>query len=345
VTPLIGLLVAFAPTQVTPRGFFGIEPQVAADGKRVFVAYGANNQIYVQQSEDGTKFSSPVTLPTSGSLALGMRRGPRIAVAGKSLVVSAIYGKEGGGSDGDLLAWRSADAGKTWSGPARVSDVPGAAREGLHAMAASKSGALACAWLDLRGKGTEMWVSTSRDGGATWSKNVRAYRSPSGTVCECCHPSAALGPDGKLHVMFRNWLGGARDMYLVSSADGGKTFGDAQKLGNGTWPLNACPMDGGNVSVRSDGTVDTIWRRGNKVYACVPGQPEKELGDGTQPWFASDGSGRYAVWLLEDGRVHTQMPSGASDLTTGTNPVVVKVEGRPQAFWADRSGRVWTQPL
>ena len=343
--PLLGLLLALAPSQVTPKGFFGIEPQVAADGKRVFVAYGANNGIFVQRSDDaGLKYSAPVSLPAAGQLALGMHRGPRIALAGKTVVVSAVYGKEGGGQDGDLLAWRSANDGATWSGPSRVNDIPAAAREGLHAMTAAKDGTLACAWLDLRAKGTAIWVATSKNEGANWSKNVCAYRSPSGTVCECCHPSVAFAPDGKLYVMFRNWLGGSRDMYLVSSTDGEK-FSDAQKLGNGTWPLNACPMDGGALSVRSDGTVDSIWRRGNKVYACVPGQPEKEIGDGTQPSFASDVDGRSAVWVLEDGRVHAQLPSGGADLTPGTNPVIVKTEGRLLAFWADRSGRIWTQPL
>ncbi|RYG26110.1 exo-alpha-sialidase [bacterium] len=345
-TPLIGLLVAFAPTQVTPRGFFGVEPQVVAEGKRVFVAYGANNGLYVQRSDDvGTKFAAPVTLPTSGNLALGMRRGPRIALAGKSLVVSAIYGKEGGGNDGDLFAWRSSDSGATWKGPSRVSDVPKAAREGLHAMAASKLGLLACTWLDLRNKGTEIWVSTSKDGGATWTKNVCAYRSPSGTVCECCHPSIAFAPDGKLHVMFRNWLDGARDMYLISSTDGGKTFGPGQKLGVGTWPLNACPMDGGSLSVRSDGTIDTIWRRGKEIFVCVPGQEEQELGTGTQPWSTSLGGTWTATWLLEDGRVHAQNLFGESSLTTGTNPVIVNTKGKALVFWADRSGRIWTQPF
>jgi len=44
---------------------------------------------------------------------------------------------------------------------------PEAAREGLHALAASGP-RVAVAWLDLRGSGTELWAALSENGGATW---------------------------------------------------------------------------------------------------------------------------------------------------------------------------------
>lgn len=331
------------PIRVTPAGFVGKEPQVAASVSRVFVACGNGDALFVLRSTDGgNTFSQPVALPTAGKLALGMRRGPRIGLAGKTVVVSAIYGARGGGGDGDLVSWRSTDEGRTWIGPSRVSDVPGAAREGLHAMAASSQGRLACAWLDLRGKGTEVWLSTSEDRGVTWSKSALVYRSPAGTVCECCHPSVAFGRDGTVHVMFRNWLGGSRDMYLATSKDGGKTFGAAEKLGAGTWPLNACPMDGGALAVRADGAVETVWRRGDKVFLCAPGKAEREMGDGTQPWIASDGRTSRTVWLNADGRVRA---TDGRAFDSGRDPVVALVAGRGLAFWADRSGGVWARPL
>ena len=65
--------------------------------------------------------------------------------------------------------------------------------------------------------GTKLYGARSRDGGVTWSKNVLIYESPDGTICQCCHPSAAFDPGGQVLVMWRNCLGGARDMYLKSS--------------------------------------------------------------------------------------------------------------------------------
>lgn len=322
------------------------EPQLAVRGKTVYVAYGAGDRLYVQRSDDaGARFAPPVSLPTAGHLALGMRRGPRVACAGPTLVVTAVYGRQGGGKDGELTSWRSTDGGKTWKGPTPVSDVPGAAREGLHAMAATADGTLACAWLDLRAKGTAVWVAVSTDGGASWSPNRPAYRSPSGSVCECCHPSLAFGPRGRLYLMFRNALDGARDMYLTASDDLGATFAPAQKLGRGTWPLNACPMDGGAVAVTPEGRVETVWRRNHKVYACAPGQPERELGDGTQPWLALVEGRPLTVWLDDAGSIRTAGPRPAPALPKGVDPVVAAVGGQALAAWADGDGGIRVQPF
>ena len=74
-------------------------------------------------------------------------------------------------------------------------------------------------------------------------------QSPDGSVCQCCHPSVAIDSRGVIQVLFRNSLGGQRDMYLCSSTDGGQTFGKAIKLGQGSWNIDHCPMDGGNLAV------------------------------------------------------------------------------------------------
>ncbi len=318
----------------------GREPQVAHAGERTFVVCGDDDRLrIVASARDNDSFGTPVEIPVRGRLALGMRRGPRLAIAGRSLVVTAIVGERAG--EGDLFAWRSVDEGRSWRGPVPVSDLAGAAREGLHATASSSKGRLACAWLDLRSKGTEIWVATSDDGGATWSKNVQAYRSPDGTVCECCHPSLAFGPRGELIVMFRNWLGGSRDMYVVRSPDGGRTFGPGEKLGRGTWPLNACPMDGGAVEIARDGTVMTTWRREGKVYTDRPGEPEVEIGEGAQPWIASG-----AVVLVEhDGTVVFRRGSARVALGTGHDPAVAVGPKGTRAVWSDDENRVWSAVL
>jgi hypothetical protein len=59
-------------------------------------------------------------------------------------------------------------------------------------MATGGNGLIFTTWLDLRAQGTRLYGSTSTDGGATWSPNALVYESPSGSVCECCHPSAAV---------------------------------------------------------------------------------------------------------------------------------------------------------
>jgi hypothetical protein len=280
------------------------QPQVAIDAAGgIHVVYGSGEQIFYRRSDDGGKaFNKAAELPRISNMSLGMRRGPRVA-AGKNFVcVTAIGGKQGKGRDGELVALRSEDGGKTWLGPVTVNDEPAAAREGLHAMAAGPKGELCCVWLDLRSKGTKIFGSTSTDGGRAWTKNLLVYESPDGKVCECCHPSVTFDNQGGLYVMWRNLVAGARDLYFCQSSDGGKSFGQAAKLGTGTWPLNACPMDGGAIAAIAPGQLATAWRREKSIYLTLPGQSqERLLGPGEQAWIAATAEGAYAVWLRKRG--------------------------------------------
>jgi hypothetical protein len=333
--------------RVSPVGVNAREPQAAVgkDGS-VWVTYGVDNVLYCTRSANGgVTFDTPVKVGEAGKLSLGMRRGPRIAVAGKFVVISAVYGGKGGGADGDLMAWQSSDGGKTWKGASKVNNVPGSAREGLHAMTASSDGTLACAWLDLRSKGTTIYAAVSQNGGETWSANRLVYRSPDGTVCECCHPSLAYDSQGRLYVMWRNALGGARDMYLTRSDNGGKTFQPAQKLGTGTWFLNACPMDGGALAFNRKNDVLTLWRREQEIFLCSPGQSEQKLGDGIQCWLAVNGNTVGAVWLTQRGgqlKVSTDRKDPRIFSNNADDPCVVPIPGDKPRFvvvWQETTNR------
>ncbi len=185
--------------------------------------------------------------------------------------------------------------------PVVLNDVKDAAREGLHGFAAGPGNVLFAVWLDLRKDessegGTKLYGTISRDGGKTWEKNQRVYASPEGTICQCCHPSVAIDAKGFLYVMWRNALKGSRDLYYTASMDGGKTFAPAQKLGHGTWTLNACPMDGGEMTTVATGQIHSVWRRQGEIYAAVPGKQEEELGKGRNPVIAYGRHGRYVAW-------------------------------------------------
>lgn len=323
------------PVPVVLGGPGAREPQVAVSPSgAVFVAFGARDTVYCARSGDGAQtFERPVTVAAAGHLSLGMRRGPRIVVTKDAIVITAVYGRDGNGGDGDLLAWQSRDEGESWRGPFRVNDVPSAAREGLHAMVAGPNGQIVCAWLDLRGAGTQLYASTSRDNGVTWQPNRLVYRSPDKTICECCHPSLAFDANGTLWVMWRNAVSGNRDMYVCRSQDNGRTFTPAQKLGTGTWPLDACPMDGGGLAIAPNHNPVTLWRRDNELFRCGEAQSaETRVGRGQQPWLASGRGGVYAVWLAggRPGQVQVQLPGEKPRTlaTVGDDPVIATAANR-----------------
>src|SRR4051794_34261115 len=173
--PILTLLLAVHIAPDGPQLEYR-QPQLAASADMVAATFGAGTGIYFSASRDGgATFSKPVKVAESPKLSLGRHRGPRVAITPSAIVISAVVGPEG-----DLMAWRSMDKGRTWSAGAAINDKPTSAREGLHAMV-SGGGLVFATWLDDRSEGKRLYGSTSKDNGATWSKNVEVYRSPSGT--------------------------------------------------------------------------------------------------------------------------------------------------------------------
>lgn len=236
-----------------------------------------DGEIFLARSDDaGRSFRSAVKLETVPKLMLGRRRGPRIAAHGDRITVTVIAH--------ELLAYTSLDGGKSWVGPVTINDVPTSAREGLHDLAGSLDGQLFVTWLDLRNGKMELWGASSRDAGRTWSKDELVHRSPDKSICECCHPSALFDREGNLAVMWRNSVHGARDMWLATRPKGAARFTEGRKLGEGTWKLDACPMDGGRIVAFGGGRFGAVWQRAGEVFFSGPaGGAEILVGKGTQP--------------------------------------------------------------
>jgi len=301
------------------------QPQIVVDEKgTVHATYGAAGVVYYARLEAGSPaFDAPVKVGDVAGMALGRRRGPRIGAGSDSIVIAAI-----GHEDGNVRAWRSAD-GKRWDGPVTVNDSPRDAREGLHSLARGPKGELFCVWLDCRQqeRGQRLFGASSKDGGRTWTANREIYRSPSGTICECCHPSVTFDASGKLLVMWRNSVAGSRDMYWTSSTDGGQSFGKATKLGAGTWPLNACPMDGGNIAAAPGGELFTAWRRDKEVFLTSANRTDEQLlGTGQQPWIGATERGPHVVWLQQGGKLLYMAPGAREPqelASQASDPVIV----------------------
>jgi hypothetical protein len=230
-----------------------------------------------------------------------------------------------------LYAWTSDDNGQTWSSGVKINSVPNAAREGLHGMGGDQHGKVYAVWLDARNNAAQVWGAASQDGGQTWGENLMIYQSPDGHVCECCHPSVEVAKNGEVRVMWRNWLRGSRDMYTAVSNDGGRTFGAAVKLGSGTWPLNACPMDGGSLV-----GAFSVWRRGDKVYYTFDRSAELLLGTGTQPIVSLGSGGPYFIWQQDSRLLVKTMYAAPYVLSqSGTYPAmaVASASQLPVVIW------------
>ena len=280
-----------AAIELVPERFGdGRQPQVAvAPTGAVSIVFAHDNSVYlVQSTDEGLSFSAPAKIADVRHLMVGMRRGPRIAATAKRILVT-VPGKE-------LFSFMSEDAGKTWSACGQVNDKSGVASEGLQNIAALPDGSFYAVWLDSRNTGAQIEGSRLGPESRIWGRNVEVYTSPDKTVCECCHPSIASDGKNKLVVMWRNWLEGNRDLYKTESLDRGDHFSSAVKIGTGSWPIKACPMDGGGIiAVAKSGTF-SVWRRRNEIFLSSPSQPEAQLGSGTQPVLARVNGRILSVW-------------------------------------------------
>lgn len=282
-----------APVEVTTPELRGaVQPQLAvAPSGRIHVVFGKDNIIYHTASEDGRKFSTPVKVGVLEKLALKMRRGPRVTATDGVVLVTAISH-----ADGNFHAWTSTDAGKTFRETEPVNSVLKSAREGLHAVAGDGRGKVAAVWIDDRTGAMQLWGRFSKDGGVTWGEEKNVYSAPHGPICPCCHPSVSFAPSGEVAIMWRNSLAGSRDMHFSTTSDDGQTFSPARKLGEGTWKIDGCPMDGGGIAADPEGNWITVWRRETQLFESEVGGPEQRFGFGRQPVIGFAGKDRVVVW-------------------------------------------------
>lgn len=274
--------------------------EIASDGK-IHLVFGRTDSIFYTSSENNAQgFNDEELIAVLPGLAASHMRGPQIAITDEGPVVIASN------QAGNIFSYTRIQEDK-WSVALRVNDVDTVAKENLISLAADKKN-LVAVWLDLREGYNQIEGARSEDGGRTWMKNQLIYKSPDSTVCECCKPSVVI-KNATVGVMFRNWLDGNRDLYLIESQNKGLNFSQAQKLGTGNWALNGCPMDGGSLAFDGGNNYKTVWNRKGKIYACEPGRIEHEIGEGRGCTLTVAGNKTVYSWV-EKGDVICLLPSG-----------------------------------
>lgn len=250
-------------------------PQIAIDRQGIIYLlwsdYRSNNDgdVRLSRSTDGgVSFGPSRSVLSSATTISGMQRGARIAVDSNGVLHLLSQVSKKGGSGFDVLYQRSTDGGSTYTPPISLTNSTPKEHQDFPSIAIDGRNTIYVAWVDDRdvvaktSSNTHLYTTRSTDGGATFSKPIRADMMPGGIggTCECCNTDIAATGDGYVVVAFRSNINNRRDIFLARSVDAGQTFETAIPVQSEPWMINACPMAGPTVTMDREGTAHVAWR-------------------------------------------------------------------------------------
>lgn len=247
-------------------------PFVTADKRGGFYlvyvqrASGASN-VMLRHSTDGVSFAPPVRVNDRAGDATVRNENPPKVVVGERGEVYVCWANERGRWKGDIRFARSLDGGKTFAPALALNSDAGGEPIGhaFQSMAVDQKGRIYVAWIDERDKrkedrGGEIWLSTSEDGGRTFSRDRRILTD----VCECCRTTLQVDATGRIFISYRTVPRTGlmhRDIIVASSVDGGRTFMPVIVSRDG-WELNGCPVAGPTLTVDDADNLTVVWFMG-----------------------------------------------------------------------------------
>lgn len=219
-------------------------PSLAVDGAGALhvvwedLRGGGSKRLYYASSADGGASWGANTLLTGALPALSHSSPHLLAGPGGALYLAW---------DGGNTIYFSRRTAGSWGAPTPISGAPAADRD-LPRLALDAQGRLVAAWEDRRGPTPAIYAARLDNPAAgAWGAEVRV--TPAGV--SAVRPSLAAGTDGALYVAYQ----GAPGIFLVSSLDGGATWGPARRIDDGEGGAFTNPR----VAVDDEGRVHCIW--------------------------------------------------------------------------------------
>ena len=276
-----------AQPQVTllrvPHG--GIQPQLTTDEKgTLHLIYFAGDPshgdlYYVHSADAGASFSDPIRVnrEPGNAIAVGNVRGAHLAVGRHGRIHVAWNGSvslppdaaSSGAQRLPMLYTRLNDAGTAFE-PERNLIQSSYGIDGGGAVAADRSGRVYVFWHapapGLKGEeNRRVWMARSSDEGKTFDRERPAFEQPTG-ACGCCGMGAIADRTGRLYILFRSATDMIhRDIYLLTSADGGDHF---QGANIAPWNVGACVMSTESFAESPAGVL-AAWEQTGQVYYGV----------------------------------------------------------------------------
>lgn len=239
------------------------DPIVAYDAKNIAYAGGIQNNVIVVSSStnNGQTWGTPVKAVTDELGYLADKPWLEADTNAGSPFENALYlSTTQFAPDNSSQIWvaHSADGGKTWSDKAvsSLAGFPGHANQ-FSDLTVGPDGTVYVTWLncpttgpagDCGGTVANIMISKSTDGGNTWSSEVRATTThlvPDACMCAFygnlpntsdpvsnipVNTVALSGTSAVVYVTYYNWTGTQMRIFVITSSDGGSTWGTAFRV-------------------------------------------------------------------------------------------------------------------
>jgi len=257
----------------------GIQPRalVASDGSLQLVWYEGSEKggdVWHAKRIGGNRFSEPVRVNSEPATAVA---------AGTIRGAQAVMGREGRVH----VVWNGAMKHKRDRAPLYYTRMAGDGKafepqramsgdwimDGGGAVAADNLGHVLVFYHGDKGGGRDeaarrVLVRSSSDDGRTFG--AERVISPDGAgVCACCAMQAIAADDGTVMALYRTAFDGGRqrDIALLTSHDGGKTFAHTVM---DRWRIAACPMSSMSLAAGREGII-AAWEREGQIYVAPAG--------------------------------------------------------------------------
>ncbi|MCV0391990.1 MAG: glycoside hydrolase [Nitrosopumilus sp.] len=219
------------PKNISNNSGASTTPFAIVDGANIFIAWtyryqdDSHSEIYFSKSTDGgNTFSTPQKISNDSSFSSL----PFLTIDGKNIFVTwfdITYSNNRSYKNMEVSFSKSIDGGDTFSEPKNISN-----NEGFSSFPsiASDGTNLFVAWQDNTSlSNTDILVSKSTDGGATFSTPLNISNSDDGSV------GAHVATDGtNIFVTWFEFHNGSGDVFFAKSTDGGATFSTPQNISN-----------------------------------------------------------------------------------------------------------------